>query len=203
MRINVQAEIISCASWNCCGFLGLLRLFLVQESRVLAHANEKSMGKILSLLCRAGLALVVVAFQRWLLGVRCSLRQDSCPKRLPSAQRDYRPWEVTSDLCINTSTCMATEVSGKVAERCRQAQQALGACSCLSPAQACTYAPLATYPSHGFAGSPGMSPRPRDLLPLGRWLRAEEKAMSETIWDEKDSGDKKTAVRTCYEKPLG
>lgn len=67
MRINVQAEVISCASWNCCGFLGLLRLFLVQESRVLAHTNEKSMGKISSLLHRAGLTLVLVAFQRWLL----------------------------------------------------------------------------------------------------------------------------------------
>ena len=66
-RINVQAKITSCASWSCYGFLDLLRLFLMLESRVLAHANEKSMGKISSLLRRVGLALVLVAFQRWLL----------------------------------------------------------------------------------------------------------------------------------------
>lgn len=73
-RINVQiiwpihkAKVTTCASWSCYEFLDLLRLFLTLESRVLAHANEKSMGKISSLLHRAGLALVLVALQRWLL----------------------------------------------------------------------------------------------------------------------------------------
>lgn len=60
-RINVQAKTISHASQSCYGFLDLLRIFLMLESRVLAHANEKPMGKISSLLCRAGLAPVLVA----------------------------------------------------------------------------------------------------------------------------------------------
>lgn len=64
-RIHVQAKIISHVSWSCYGFLDLLRLFLTLESRVLAHENEKSMGKM-SLQCRVGLALVPVAFQRLL-----------------------------------------------------------------------------------------------------------------------------------------
>lgn len=48
-----------------------------------------------------------------------------------------------------------------------------------------------------------MAPQSRDLLPLGRWLGAEKRAMPEKIWDEKDSGDKKPAASGYYEKPLG
>lgn len=74
---------------------------------------------------------------------------------LASIQRDHRLREVTADPCIYTSTGMAAEVKGKVVECCRPAQQALGACSCSPPAQACAYVPLATSPQDRFAGSPG------------------------------------------------
>lgn len=63
-RMHVQAKITSHVSWSCYEFLDLFRLFLTLESRILAHANEKSMGKMLSLQCRVGLATVPVAFLR-------------------------------------------------------------------------------------------------------------------------------------------
>lgn len=46
-RINVQANIMSHASWSCYKSLDLLMML---ESRVPAQANRKSMGKIPSLL---------------------------------------------------------------------------------------------------------------------------------------------------------
>lgn len=34
-------------------------------------------------------------------------------------------------------------------------------------------------------------------------VETEKRAMPAAMWDEEDPGDKETAVRGCYEKPLG